>query len=378
MRRFVVLALLFPLALLSSCFEDPVEQQLTVELLPGRHAIITVRLAIHDAGQSGSPLVKRLEEVRREWLEAGDEWTPRFAAAAPVAERFGWEKQLGDLHTAVHSAMVDQPESLGRFLADTGVGVSWTEEEARGEVMFFPSSPARASAREFASMQTALANWSREIAAYTAATQALYRYLERRPGRAEACLGRLLREDLADGRAALLPATTADEDRLLDAVHDAMGRVAEVLLVPDGEAESLQELSHRIYDPFPAAITLRLPAPAIEVEGFVGTPNAKRTLRIARAGLWESLGRLRGRWLAPDPLLLDIAHQQAPETPLDLPAVLAVSRRASAPSAGEVERALVLELAPKPSYRAAWSTAGLKDDDDSLRAVWRADSRQVD
>lgn len=378
MRRFARLAVLLSLSLLSSCFEDPVEQQLTVELLPGRHAIITVRVAIHDAGQTGSPLVKRLDEVRRQLLEGGDDWTPRFAAAAPVAERFGWEKQLGDLHTAVHSAMVDRPESLERFLADTGVGVTWTEDEARGELTFFPSSPARASAKELATMQTALANWSREISSYTAATQALYRYLERRPGRAEACLGRLLREDLADGRAALLPATNPEEDRLLDSVHDAMGRVAEVLLVPDGEAESLQELSHRVYDPFPAAITVRLPAPAVEVEGFIGAQKAKRVLRIPRAGLWEALGRLRGRWLAPDPLLLDIAHQQDPGTPLDLGTVLAVPRRAGAPSAGEVERALVLELAPKPSYRADWSTVGLKDDDEGLRAVWRQSPDQND
>lgn len=371
--------LLFVLLAASACFDDPVEQSLDLSLLPGHHAVLTVRVTIRDGGQTSPALAKRLESTRRELLDGMDEWSPRFAALTPGAERFGWEKQLGELRSVTRAALIDQSEDLERFFADTATSVVWREADGSGELALFPSSPARASANESAQMRDALAAWSASIATYLERTRALYAYLDSRPGRAEICLGRLLREDLPDGKFLSLPAASNQEERLIEAVRDAMNSAADVLLVSDTAAESLEELSHRVYDPFPAAITVRTPGPILELEGFAASPPVGRaagaTLRVRRLGLWEALRSQRGKWLAPDPLLLHVAHQQQPDGRFDLGAVVAQGRRATALSALEVETALAGQLVPQPSYRVVWSTAGLRADDDkameqALRHAW--------
>jgi hypothetical protein len=47
-----------------------------------------------------------------------------------------------------------------------------------------------------------------------------------------------------------------------------MGQVLEILAVPRGAAYSPDEVSHLVYDPFPARLSVKLPGAPMDLEGF--------------------------------------------------------------------------------------------------------------
>ncbi len=360
--------------LFASCFEEPVAESILIEFLPGQVAKLSVRVKIHEPDPAPDRLKRRLEETRRALLAGEDAWSARFAALSPAAERFTWEKRLGELDSVTHAALLEPQDSLERFFADTALDVTVRSEEGRTELSIVPGPPARASAREAADVERALTRWSEAIAEYLKNTAELYAYLDRSPDRAHACLGHLLREDLDEAQEAALPAKTPEEDRLIDTARESLRGVALVLLVEDGEERSLDELSHRVYDPFPARLSVRVPGPIVEIEGWtggqVGDPPGG-LLRARGVGFWDALQALRGRWLAPDPLLLHVAHQRAADAPFDLEAVLATPRRITVVSAAQVRATLLAGLRPEPAYRVVWSTAGLQEESPgALRKAW--------
>jgi hypothetical protein len=141
-----------------------------------------------------------------------------------------------------------------------------------------------------------------------------------------------------------------------------MEEVFGVLLVPSGDELSLDELSHLVYDPFPARLSVRLPAAPEEVEGFAR--DAEGELTVPGLGLWPALRALEGRWLSPDPVLLYVERRgKSEEAPLDLAAFLARERRAMPPpSAAEVRLAIEERLQPASLYRAVWTVLPGEDD----------------
>jgi hypothetical protein len=178
-------------------------------------------------------------------------------------------------------------------------------------------------------------------------------------------MGALLADLLSESERATLGELEAEEQELVERLEETMEGVFAVLLVAPGDAESLDELSHLVYDPFPARLTVRLPAPAAEVEGFV--PAGDGALTVPGLGLWPALAALEGRWLTPDPLLLYVALRgKGDEAALDLDALLARERRAGpAPDAGEVQSAIEEGLLPASLYRAVWPVS---PGEDELRA----------
>ena len=141
----------------------------------------------------------------------------------------------------------------------------------------------------------------------------LYRYLDQRPERAERCLAELFSVARPDGS----PDLDGDEARLVKIVNDTMGEVVLVLKVESGEAYTLDELSRRVFDPFPAPVSVLLPVAPDEVEGFVLAHDGR--LQVPVHGLWDALGRLAGTWVAPDPVVNMVEHslsgRQAPSSP---------------------------------------------------------------
>ena len=127
--------------------------------------------------------------------------------------------------------------------------------------------------------------------------------------------------------------------------------------MPDGAAYSPDEVSHLVYDPFPARLTLKLPAAPQAVEGFLKADDGAFT--VASPGLWEALRSLEGRWLSPDPVLVYVeSARQGEEGTFDLDAFLAKPRRSAPahllPSAHEVRAEIEARLKPAPLYRVAW------------------------
>lgn len=358
LRRVSPLLLL--LALAAACFEPPVRERLRLDFLAEGSLRLTTEVELAGPEAAGGAAVeRRLAETERDLLAGTDAWTRRFVAVEPAAERYGWERRLGRLHRVSRTALLARGEGLGDFFADTDLAVRYQVDAERhlAELAIYPGSPSRASRRERRQVAAALAEFSTAVATYLAETAALYRYLDEHPERSRACLGVLYRDLLDDDVRAQLPPTTVAEKAQLDRLSEAMLAVVSVLTIEGGEERSLDEASRLVYDPFPAELTVSLPAPAQEVEGFEAAEDG--TLRVLPHGLWGALSRLGGRWVSPEPAQVLVAQDAQPGSRFDFEAMAARPRRTVSanelPDAGEVREALVAELAPAGVYRALWA-----------------------
>ena len=351
--------------LAASCFESPIRESLRLRFLPGGAVVVTTAVAIDEAlGSSNAALARRIAAARRDFLEGTDAWGPRFAALTPAAERFSWEKLGGELKAVSRSALVEKPEGLAPFFADSSLRVVYEvrPEEETAELSIVPGHPARASRRQRQEMQALLERWSGEVAGYLAATRKLYAYTEEHPDRARICFGSLFNELLSEEDRKKLGKPTGEEKRLLDPVGDAMQKVWDVLLIPEGQEYSPDEISHLVYDPFPARLTVSLPGKPLAVEGFETGSDGK--LSVPGLGLWNALSSLEGRWLTPDPVILFVERRGRSDKTLDLEGFLRRPRRAEiAPSSKEVQKEIEDHLTPAPLYRATWKVQLGEDED---------------
>jgi len=252
-RLFLGLTALSCLSL-TSCFEAPVREELRLRFLSNGAVVATSTVRITDREGGNPALARRLAETRRTLLEGSDPWGARFAAASPGAERFSWEKHLGTLSSASRSALIAEPEGLEAFFRDTSLAVTYTLDPGRGtaELSIVPGPSTRATRRQREEMEKTLDAWTGDVTEYLRATQDLYAYLDEHPDRARPCFGALFQERLSEKDAKSLSPLNPDEKRKLDRLDAALRKVLDVLAVPEGAAYSPDEISHLIYDPFPA------------------------------------------------------------------------------------------------------------------------------
>ncbi|HPS79237.1 MAG TPA: hypothetical protein PLS53_13850, partial [Thermoanaerobaculaceae bacterium] len=280
-------------------------------------------------------------------------WDPRFEALEPARERLEVERRMGDVESVVRQALAREPEGLRRFFAFTDVDAVLIEEPGHAELQLAPRRASRATAAERRLVERELESWSETLARYLAATAELYRYLDLHPERAERCLAELFSVARPEGSADL----DGDETRLVKAVNDTMGEVVLVLKVESGDAYTLDELSRRVFDPFPAPVSVVLPVAPDEVEGFIVARDGR--LRVPVQGLWDALGRLAGEWVAPDPVVAMVEHSlSSPGTDFPLAAFLTLQRShaSTPPEPRDIAAALRRELTPAPLYRVRWAT----------------------
>ena len=353
------LRLLAPLTLallLFACFEPPITETLRLRFLPNGAVVVTSTVEITAREAEKNPaLERRIAQTRQAVLEGWDPWSQRFATLEPAAERYSWEKRLGELHKGTRAALVMEPESLRRFFNDTSLNVSYEIRGDVAELVLVPGAPSRATRRQRQEMQRTLDEWTGRVADYLAAAEDLYRYLDDRPDRARDCFGALFKDVLPDGTET--GELFDQEQELIKKLEDAMEKVSDVLLVPKGSDHSPDEVSHLVYDPFPALLTVRLPgAPLEQPEGFELSKDKEGELTAIGPGLWQALRALEGRWLAPDPVLIYVAHSsQSSAEPFDLDTFLTQPRRASeAPNDREVRLAVEERLRVEPVYRVTW------------------------
>ncbi len=345
------LVLLASVLLLASCFDPPIRQTAHLELLPEGGVRIRVTMEISD-DQETEAVGERVDTLRRALAEGWDEWTPRFEAVGPESERTVWEKEEGALTRFERSAVLADPAALTDFFADSGLGVFYGLREDTAELGIYPGSSYRANRRQRRLVEKALDEWVERLQAYLESAGRLYDYLDGRPGRAAVCFAHLL-DDLVDSSTMeRLGEQTEEEEEMLGELGEAMAEVWEILLVEPGEAYSLNELSQLVYDPFPSRITVRLPAPALEVEGFLEGPDG--LLSAGGTGLWEALETLEGRWIRPDPLLLYVRNTRLEEE-IDVEELAARPRAVARPLFGaEIRQSIEDGLEPRPAYRVTW------------------------
>ena len=342
---------------LTSCFDSPVREDLRLRFLPNGAVVATSTVRIHDPEQSNPALARRLAETRQAILEGSDPWSARFSVVKAGAERSSWEKRLGVLQAASRSAVLAEPRDLEEIFRDTPVSVTYSVDPAQGmaELAIVPGPSTRATRRQREETARTLDSWTETLAGYLRSVQDLYAYLDERPDRARPCFAHLFGKRLSEKDARSLAKLAPEEERRLEALDDAMGRVLEVLAVPDDGAYSPDEVSRLVYDPFPARLSLKLPAAALQVEGF--QPDPEGALAVRPFSLWEALRSLQGRWISPDPVLAYVDGSRE-GSELDLDAFLRQTRRAVPekllPSAREVRAEIENRLRPEPLYRAVW------------------------
>jgi len=341
---------------LTSCFETAVREDLRLRFLPNGAVVATSTVRIQQPSGMNNPLLdKRLAETRQAIQEGTDAWGGRLAAAKPDAERFSWEKSLGEISQGSRSALITEPAGLAALFGDTSLAVSYEVDPERGvaELSIAPGPSTRATRKQREEMEKFLEKWTAALAEYLAAGQDLYAYLDRRPDRAAPCFGVLFGEVVADEGTVGEP--TPEEKQKLDRLDEAMKPVLEILDVPQGADHSPDEVSQLVYDPFPARLTVKLPGAPMSVEGF--QPGTDGTLIVERRSLWEALRSLGGRWLSPDPILFYVAQSQK-GTLADLNRLARKPRTVVAagelPSASEVRALIEEKLKPAPLYRASW------------------------
>ncbi len=391
LRGTALLATLAGLLLLSGCFEEPVRDELTIRFQPGNvdpHSLSEIGLLPceielvtriePDEGRGDNPnLQARVDERRRQILSGQDAWAARFTGLGAGSRHVGFDWEDGVLRQARRVARLDlaeHPDALHQFFADTAVAVDSSAEHGRVELSLTPLAAGRANRRQRQLYDRFVGPWTDSLATYFRATSALYTYLDRHPGRARVTLGALL-GDALDGEDAdaYKQRLRPPEKPLVEAVDAAMDKAAEVLVIDQNEAYSINEISRLLFDPFPAHIRVIPGGPVIEAEGFEPDGSGQGegggrsgdeagVLEIRGFSLWEALESLQGRWLAPDPLLLyvrlrgGIRGEPTPELTLDQIAARDRFAATPSPSADEIRAAIEERLRPEPLYRVVWQT----------------------
>ena len=362
--RFATLSCVALALCLAGCFEEPVREDLELHLAADGKADVKLTTTLSDHEREDNPvLAARLDEVRRRLLLGEDEWTPRFEGLRPETYDTAFHREEGLLAAAVQEATVDlakDPDALDRFFSDTLVEAAYRAEDGWSELSFQPLAPGRLGRRDRARLDRAIDSWTGVLATYFRAATKLWAYLDRHPDRARPVFGQLLRNVVEDEAPPHEENLTSEEKPLVQAVEDARDRATDVLEVEAREAYTVDELSRLAYDPFPARLSVSLPGPVVESEGFAKASDG--TLVVPGVDLWDALASLEGTWLAPDPLLITVRQLGSKggdsTESLSLDSVLAVPRRAAdpPPTADEIRARIVSRLAPEPLYRVVWKT----------------------
>jgi len=356
-----------------SCFEQPVRERLVLKFLPGGGVVIAVSvdLAAEEIFEENRAARERIQTLRRDLEQDKDDWSRRIASIEPALERTLWDRQNGKLQSVSRSIVVEHAEVLSRFFSDTLIRAQITQRDEEMELSLSPGPGSRASRSQREEFETRQRAWLASYSRYLRAASQLYAYLEEHPTRAPVCFAAVFAEAAGDARQEDLGPPNPQEQELIDTVRKSIDEALSLFSLPTQSPYSLEELSRLVYDPFPAPLTVQLPAPALKSEGFVD--KGDQILEIPTRSLWEALGALRDRWITPD-LVLVKYRLEIRRKPLDLGALVDVKRSATAPpTAAELEQALQEQLVPARLYRVRWSTHDLPESDpiEDLEKLWQ-------
>jgi hypothetical protein len=352
---------------LSACFEEPVEERLHLCFLEDGTLVVTAVTRVNQVpgGDSNPALKRRLDEVRRSLEQGDDDWRRRFRALEPLVERLVLDHVAGEVTEVRRSAAGVDAAGLRAFFADSGVSALLEIAEGRAELSLAPGASQRSTHEQRKTVDAALGRWTALLARYAADVGALYGYLDTRPERARACFT-VLFATLTRTRGESLDEREAT---LVKAVEDDIDEAVQVFDVADSEVYTVNEMSHLVFDPFPARVAVHLAGAALEAEGFRREPDG--TLAVPGLGLWEAFESLEGRWLDPDPLLTVVRRQRDRSRPFDLDAFVATPRRAAPPvDEGEVRAEIVRLLTPAPIYRVSWPVAERTEEQEAGDFEW--------
>lgn len=336
-----------------ACLEPPVREAMALvfDAAGGLEVVVTTRLKSESDYPKSPRARERLAEARDAARCGEDAFTRQLERLAPASLRRSMTFQDGVLRESVRSAAFPDARAVERLFEGSPLAVVLTRAAGESQVEFFPGRGGRANFAERLEVAQALDRFSEATARYERALADLWAFLDAHPSRERIVVAGVLDVKVED------PApeeATPLEEALGEAAVEAMDGVWQFLRLEEGRGESLDELSRKAYDPFPAPVTVEVKGTVLESTGFV--PEEDGRLRIPSVSLSGAIALLSARWVTPDPLSeLARRAERLDDSSPDVDAFLAPGRRVAArPDATEVRGALEAALAPAPVYRLRW------------------------
>lgn len=351
-RAWVLGIALLPSLSSLSCFEPPVRENMVIVFNPDgtMQVEVTTRLRV---GDDDPATVARLDGIREAIARQDDSWSRRLQSLAPVRRRETYEYDHEVLSAVSRTILSQEPEAIRDLFSWTQVGSTLNRADEVMTLEMLPASGGAATLRQERIVREGLDRFSASISSYLAAASDLYDEIDERPERARPCFEELF-EDLIEPQRRSGDELTEREADLVGNVKERMSDVWEVLVVPEGEAFTIDELSHLVYDPFPAPLQIEVAGTVEEVEGF--ERRSEQRVAVRGLGLWDALESLRGRWIEPDPLLIFVEESRREGGSQLDPAEISGRRRrvAGLPDAAEVKATIEQGLRPADVYRLKW------------------------
>ena len=331
-------------ALLLSC--DPVVRRVvTFTFDPtGERVTISAVTYVGDAKPKTAEYAEA-EEERGALLAERDQWSTRFAQLNPDSDRVSYERTRGRLTSAEHVATVSS-DQLQRFFFDLPITVTTQRGEGWIELAMYGGASNRATPQQRRLAEKMLEAYSVRAVRYFNAVRSMYGYLDEHPQRA-----RLLFTDVfadEEKRVALLSET---ERSLTDRVRETLNAIIDTKDLE--EDATIDHIFDVVYNAFPATFRIRLKGVTLAVEGFERVDS--ETFEIKPPSILESIPKLEGRWVSPDPLAF--AFREESKSAEELADAIAALPRRFDPvvTQSEVAAAILERMKPAPRYRLRWT-----------------------
>lgn len=337
-------------ALLAACVEPPVRESITLvfDAHGGLEARVETRIEPESLYERAPRARERIREAREPARCGEDPFTLQLERLSPASLRRSLGYRGGDLREVLVTARFDEPRAVERLFEPHPLSVSLARAGSRLQLEILPGTAGRATPAERREAAGALGRFSEAGARYLEALSVLWRYLDGMPERERPVVAQLL------GVGGEFEPASEHEVELVLAVDEAMSDVQKFFQLEEGRGESLNELSRRVWDPFPASVAVEVTGRAEEVTGFLDEGAGR--FAVPAVSLQGALEDLAGRWVSPDPLSsLAAAVRRGDDRPPSLDAFLARGRRSRAtPTPPELREAIERALAPRPVYRLRW------------------------
>jgi hypothetical protein len=335
-----------------ACFESPVQQTLGIDFQPDGEARIEVLTRIARVGNN-PVAAERIDAVSEEILRGDDVWSRGIREMDPSIERREYEYHDGKLAEAAQRAVVPDPGLLTKLFSSVPAGAYVSRENSEMLLELIPTGSNRASDRQERTVRESLDGFSKSLADYLRAVAELYRHLDKEPGRARPCFEEIF-ESLVPADSRRQEELTSEEVDLIDPISDGMSETAKILALEEGQAFTLEELSRLVFDPFPAAIQIRISGTVEESVGFA--PAEEGWFSIPVISFWSALTSLGDEWIEPNPVIDFVsAARRGGDDPFDLDSFVSRPRAVhEVPDAAKIRESVASRLRPADLYRLRW------------------------
>ena len=425
--RALPLVAAFLVAVLTACTDDPVSETLTLEFFPesadapsaagddvaaappetAGYVRVEAQVDIrrHMIPKDNSLIARRINDRTEALMNELDPWHIRFDRLfEPIADGAEWRRAGRELTSYRRWALAADPNTaLQDFFVDTPMRPIfdvWDNERRLPDqsrpppqtitLAFVFAGGTRATAGESTATYRGFRTFAADAARYQRRVSTLWKYMDENPGRRFETLRGLFAagdgEELPESQLIARPRELAPaapppavrrgsenlprlrdlEIELIERVVTAGEPLVQIFEVPKDDSFTLQELSRRVFDPFPGVVTAKPDGTVVEAVGFVEVGGG---YSIPSLDLWSAYRALDGLFVSPDPLVFLIETQQddfgcdkdddACRNSARVAAFLqSGALRASPGSSTRIQQALEAELRPLDEYRLVWIRGG--------------------